>query len=43
MKINLFVIYDASQSGRKFSKTEGNEIMKKSVMEKVTRIHKDSI
>ena len=29
IKINLFVIYGASQNGREFSKTEGIEIIKK--------------
>ena len=33
VKINLFVIYYIYQSGRKFSKTKGIEIVKKSVME----------
>ena len=38
IKINWFVIFEwcnVSQSGRKFSKTEGIEILKKSVMKNI--------
>ena len=46
IKVNWFVIFErcnVSQSGRKFSKTEGIEILKKSVIEKFTRIHRHKI